>query len=170
MHHDFSPKPALHRAAAAARARGPGSPPVVRELDHARHRRRRDVRELVLDRADGTALVVLWRTASVWDRRAKRELAVDARHGARAIPAVRGVTVTDPVTGAGPSAPAITDDTVDVALGADPLVLTVTGGHRLGVVPDSDTPFDGLRRAGHGWARAARPSATARSRTSPACA
>ena len=141
MHADFTPKPAytaLQRLLALA---AQGSPPVVRELDHGVAGAGRDVRELVLDRADGTALVVLWRTASIWDRSAKRELTVRPDTVHVQIPAVRGVTITDPVTGAGPSAATITDDTVDVALGADPLVLTVTGGRRLGVVPGGDTPF-----------------------------
>lgn len=152
MRTDFSPKPAytaLQRLLALA---APGSPPVVRELDHAVTGAGADVRELVLDRADGTTLVALWRTASIWDRRAKREIAVKPDTVHVTIPAVRGVTVSDPVTGTGPAPAAITDDTVDLALGADPLVLTVTGGRRLGVVPDTDLPFedDGTPATGTG--------------------
>ena len=96
--------------------------------------------------------MVLWRTASIWDRRAKREIAVKPDTVHVTIPAVRGVTVSDPVTGTGPAPAAITDDTVDLALGADPLVLTVTGGRRLGVVPDTDLPFedDGTPATGTG--------------------
>ena len=166
MHTDFSPKPAytaLQRLLALA---AQGSPPVVRELDHARRRRRRRrararPRPRRRDRARGA---VAHRQHLGPAREARAHGAPDTVHVK--IPAVRGVTVSDPVTGAGPSAAAITDDTVDVALGADPLVLTVTGGRRLGVVPDGDTPF-----ADSGTpATAGRPAgAAARSRTSPAC-
>ena len=62
-------------------------------------RARLGVRRLVLQRADGTVLVALWRLASVWDRTARRDVRVKARAVTVALPGAAAVRVSRPVAG-----------------------------------------------------------------------
>ncbi len=86
----------------------------------------RDVRKLVLQKADGTYLVVLWRLASVWDRDRRVPQGVGARSVAVAIPGARTVKRADPLASTRLRPVDRRGDEVRLRLTGAPVVLQVT--------------------------------------------
>jgi hypothetical protein len=84
------------------------------------------VRRLVLQKADGSYLVALWSTASVWDPDRRGPLAVPQRTLTVELPGAARVELADPVASASTRRLRMRRHQVRVALGGRPLVLHVT--------------------------------------------
>jgi hypothetical protein len=84
------------------------------------------VRRLLLQKADGSYLVALWSTASVWDPDRRRPVAVPARTLTVKIPSAARVELADPVASASMRRLRMRRHQVRVPLGGRPLVLHVT--------------------------------------------
>jgi hypothetical protein len=85
----------------------------------------RDVRRLVLQKADGSYVVALWRLSSVWDIKRRKALHVGSQRVTVGLPGTSRVTVADPVHGAGERRIRIRGRRIHVRLGASPLLLHV---------------------------------------------
>jgi hypothetical protein len=88
-------------------------------------RSERDVRRLVLQKADGSYVVALWRLSSVWDIKRRKALHVGSQRVTVGLPGASRVTVADPVHGAGERRIRIRGRRIHVRLGASPLLLHV---------------------------------------------
>jgi hypothetical protein len=96
LRNDFSPKPAYTALRNLLSLVGPaGGHPRLRPLRLGVHGPA-DLQRLVLRRADGSYLVALWRTASMWDPVHKRALHVARRPVSVSLPGARSVAVADP--------------------------------------------------------------------------
>jgi hypothetical protein len=80
-----------------------------------------------VQRADGTHLLFLWRTASVWNRDTKQPIKVAARRLSLWLPTASGVEVGNPLSSTGmfPVRLDATSRRATVDVGGDPLVLRV---------------------------------------------
>jgi hypothetical protein len=85
-----------------------------------------EARRLVLQKADGSYLVVLWRLSSVWDRDRRRELRVPARRVVLRLPRGARVAVASPVASDRYRPLRMRRGRVRLGLGARPLVVRVT--------------------------------------------
>ena len=124
LRNDYSAKPAFKalRNLLTLAGRGDGRPrlrPLRIGVSGA------GVRKLVLQKADGTYLVALWRTASVWDAKHRRALRVAPRKVTVSLPAGARVRLADPVASASARRLHPRRQRVRVALGGSPLVLQV---------------------------------------------
>jgi hypothetical protein len=84
------------------------------------------LRSLVLQQADRTYLLALWRTASVWDRSARRRLTVTPRRLEVHVPGALTVELGDPMEGSGFLPGRLASERTTVDVGADPVVLRLT--------------------------------------------
>jgi hypothetical protein len=85
-----------------------------------------DVRRLVLQKADGTYLVALWRLASAWDRDRQRPLRVRPRPVTVTVPGAARVAVADPVVSPASRRLRLQGGRVHLQLAGRPLVLSIT--------------------------------------------
>jgi hypothetical protein len=85
----------------------------------------REVRRLVLQKADGSYVVALWRLASVWDIKRRKPLHVGSQRVTVRLPGAARVTLADPVLGAGERRVRIRGRRIPLKLGASPLLLHV---------------------------------------------
>jgi len=85
-----------------------------------------DLHHLVLRKADGTYLVALWRTASVWDIRRKRALRVAPRRVSVTLPNAKRVAAGDPVRSARLVRAPLRHGRVGLMVAGRPLLLEVT--------------------------------------------
>jgi hypothetical protein len=136
---DFSPKPAFTALQRLLGMVGTGAParraPLAFRLSGAPG----DLRSLVLQQDARRHALVLWRTASVWDRDAKRPLTVAPRRVGVALPGASGVAVGSPLRGPGLLPLGLAGDGIALEVGADPLVVLVT--RAAGAPPlDAGTP------------------------------
>jgi hypothetical protein len=127
LRHDFSRKPAYialrNMLAVVGRKEGrPSLRPLRVDMAGANG----DVRRLVLQKADGSYVVALWRLASVWDRDRRHALHVAPRSLALRIPGARSISVADPVRSARERRLHLRSGAVHVQLGARPLLLHVS--------------------------------------------
>jgi hypothetical protein len=124
---DLSPKPAFTALKNLLSLVGRDErAPRLRPLRISTSGARRDVRRLVLRRGDGTYLVALWRTASVWDRRRRRPVRVTPRRVTVTLPGAAGVAVADPVISRVLHPLRLRRGRVRIALGSRPLLLEAT--------------------------------------------
>jgi hypothetical protein len=84
-----------------------------------------DLQYLVLQRANGSYLVALWRTASIWDRNTLTKITVTPEQISVGLPTATRVTTSDPITGTGAAGLALSQGQVSVSIGADPAILAV---------------------------------------------
>jgi hypothetical protein len=84
------------------------------------------VRHLVLQRADGTYVVALWRLSSVWDRDRRRPVHVPSRRVELRLPGAARVAVADPFASDRFRGVRLRRGRAKVALAGRPLVLHVT--------------------------------------------
>lgn len=127
LRHDFSRKPAYVALRNMLAVVGPeGGRPSLRPLRIDMAGRKGDVRSLVLQKADGSYVVALWRLASVWDRDRRHALHVAPRSLALRIPGARRVRVADPIRSARERRLRLRSGAVHVRLGARPLLLHVS--------------------------------------------
>jgi hypothetical protein len=127
LRHDFSRKPAFvalrNLLTVVGRERGR---PRLRPLRIDVAGPKGDVRQLVLQKADGTYVVALWRLASVWDRDKRRPLHVKPRPLVVRLPGARRVGVVDPVRSPKELRVRLRKGALGVRLGARPLLLHVS--------------------------------------------
>jgi hypothetical protein len=152
---DFSPKPAFTAVKNLLTMVGTTGPARVTPLQYRVSGEASDLRDLVLQQDARTYLLVLWRTASVWDRVAQQPLAVAPRTYTVEVPALAGLARGNPH--AGPAlAPATAADRFTQSVGAHPVVLRLTiapGGQGAGFGP--------------GWSGIVDSGSGARDRTRP---
>ena len=127
LRNDFSRKPAFNalRNLLTLVGRGDKRPrlrPLALEVLGAAG----DVRRLVLQKADGSYLVALWRTASVWDTDRRRPEAVAPAGLTVRIPGAARVELANPVASAATRRLRLRRHRVHVALAGSPLILHVT--------------------------------------------
>jgi len=126
LRNDFSRKPAFVALRNMLTVVGrEGGRPRLRPLGIEVLGRKGDVRKLVLQKADGSYVVALWRLASVWDRDRRRPLSVAPRRIAVRLPGARRVMVADPVRSARERRLRLRHGAVRTQLGARPLLLRV---------------------------------------------
>jgi hypothetical protein len=89
-----------------------------------------DLRHFAVEQADGTYLLFLWRTASVWNRTTKTPIVVSPKRLSIWLPTASGVDGGNPMLGAGmlPSRLDATSKRTTVDLAGDPVVLRVRTG------------------------------------------
>ena len=129
LRHDFSPKPAFSAlknltALVGREERWPRLRPL-----HVNVSRGNGVRRLLLQKADGTYLLALWRLASVWDREERRRLRVTPRALSVALPDARRVAVADPVASTDTRPLKLRRGSVRLLLGGRPKLLRITPAH-----------------------------------------
>lgn len=125
MAHDFAPKPAygaLRRLVALTSDPGPSFVPD--SLAYQITRGPADLRHVLLQRRDGTFLLVLWRDVSMWDRDQRRDLAVQPRAVRVDLGATASIRGYRPSVGDQPFA-SVTSPFAELDLGGDPVVLEI---------------------------------------------
>jgi hypothetical protein len=132
LRNDYSRKPAFtalrNLLALVGEAEGnPRLTPLRLELSG----RDAGVRRLVLQRADGSYAVVLWRLSSVWDRDRRRPVRVPRRRVELGLPGAARVGVADPLRSDGFRRLRLRRGRVQVRLAGRPLVLEVVPKRRL---------------------------------------
>jgi hypothetical protein len=123
---DFSPKPAFTALKNLLAMTGTVGPVQVTGLPFEVTGTTSGLRSLVLQQADRTYLLALWRTASVWDRDARRRLTVTPRRLEVHVPGALTVGVGDPMRGQEFAPGRLAGDRTTVEVGADPVVLRLT--------------------------------------------
>jgi hypothetical protein len=131
LRNDFTPKPAFTAlknllALVGSSDERPRLQPLRMRLSGADD----GVRRLVLQKADGTYLVALWRLDSVWDIERRSVLPVPARSVAVTLPGAGRVAQADPVVSDALKPVRLRRGRVRVDLGARPLLLQVTPKRR----------------------------------------
>jgi hypothetical protein len=87
LRNDFSPKPAFTALKNLLAMLGTSRPATPAPLPFTLAGDTSDLRRLVLQQADGSHLLILWRTASVWNRDTKQRLAVAPKRYTVTVPA-----------------------------------------------------------------------------------
>jgi hypothetical protein len=126
LRRDFSPKPAYTALKNLLAVVGPagGRPPLRSlRLDVAGPP---DLHHLLLRKADGTYLVALWRTASVWDIGRRRALHFAPRLVSVGVPGAKRVAGADPVRSARLVKAPLRHGRVRLQMAGRPLLLEVT--------------------------------------------
>jgi hypothetical protein len=127
LRNDFSRKPAFNALrnllAAVGNERGRGR---LVPLRLAISRPERQVRRLVLQKADGSYVVALWRLSSIWNIKRSAPLGVSSLPVSVRLPRGARVTVANPTESAGARRVALRRGRLQVALGASPLLLHVS--------------------------------------------
>jgi hypothetical protein len=161
LHHDFSPKPAFTALKNMLAMAGTAAPTTLTPLQFRVTGDTGDLRELALQQADRTYLLVLWRTASVWDRDERRPLGVAASSFSVEVPGAVSLARGNPLAGPGLTAGALSGNRFTQSVGAHPVVL------RLGIAPGGSRrcpawPAAEGPGAGRAAVRAARTTARGR--------
>ena len=123
LHADFSPKPAFTQLKRLLDMIGSSAPPSLTPLAVNIGGDTSDVRSLLLQQGAGRYALVLWRTASVWDRDARRPLTVAPRRVTVSVPQAATVAVGHPAAGTTEPAMPLRTRTLPLELAADPVVL-----------------------------------------------
>jgi hypothetical protein len=127
LRNDYSRKPAFRALKNLLTLVGDDQP--ADRLEPLRLRlaaRDRAVRQLVLQRADGTYVVALWRLSSVWDRDRRHPLHVPARRVKLSLPGAARVAAADPMSSDEFHAVRLRRGQLSVPLAGRPLLLHVT--------------------------------------------
>jgi hypothetical protein len=130
LHADFSPKPAFTQLKRLLDMIGSSSPPSLTPLAVGLGGDTSDVRSLLLQQGAGRYALVLWRTASVWDRDARRPLTVAPRRVTVSVPRAATVAVGHPAAGTTEPAMPLRTRTLPLELAADPVVLLLNTHRR----------------------------------------
>jgi hypothetical protein len=130
---DFSRKPAFTALKNLLAMIGTSAPATVRPLAHSVAGDASDLRRIVVQQDDGTHLLVLWRTASVWDRWARRPLQVAPIRYTVSVPGATAYEAGDPMLGTGYLPGRLDGDRITVDVGANPVLLRIRS--RGGAVP-----------------------------------
>jgi hypothetical protein len=122
---DFSPRPAFLALKNLLAMVGTDAPATAR-LRYSISGDTDDLRQLLLEQADGTYLLILWRTASVWDRDARRDLDVTPKPYVVAVPDAVAAARGNPHLGTGFSPAGVAGGRIELNVGAHPAVLRIT--------------------------------------------
>jgi Cellulase (glycosyl hydrolase family 5) len=126
IHTDFTPKPAFTALTNLNALIGSGVPTVLGPLEHTVSGDvKGDLQHMVIERGDGSYDVVLWRQAEIYNRDTKTILSVPAETITVGLPKAKSVTAGDPLKEA-TGHPLTLNGSVQVDVGADPIVLHVT--------------------------------------------
>ncbi len=122
---NFSPKPAFTALKNLLELVGQGAPraglrPLRLDLTSDS-----DLRQLVLQKADGRYIVALWRLRSVWSTRARRALLAATRSVTIRLPAGSSARIADPMVSASTAPLRLFHGTGHIAVGGHPLLLLV---------------------------------------------
>jgi hypothetical protein len=134
LRNDWTPKPAFTALKNLLAMVGTDRRAQLTPLPYAIAGDTSDLRRLVLEQADGSHLLILWRTASVWNRDAKQRLVVAPRRYAITVPDLESYAAGDPIAGPALLAGAPQSDQIAIDVAADHLVLRI---QRQGDVPGS---------------------------------
>ena len=104
---------------------GTSAPATVTPLAHSVAGDASDLRRIVVQQDDGTHLLVLWRTASVWDRWARRPLEVAPIRYTVSVPGATAYDAGDPMLGTGYLPGRLDGDRITVDVGAHPVLLRI---------------------------------------------
>jgi hypothetical protein len=131
LRNDFTPKPAFTalKNLLTLVGRG-GDEPRLRPVRIRLAGADEGVRELVLQKADGTYLVALWRDNDVWNIDRRRPIPVAERPVAVTLPGAARVARADPIASDALTPLRLRHARVRIELGGRPLVLHVTPKHR----------------------------------------
>jgi hypothetical protein len=131
LRNDFTPKPAFTalKNLLTLVGRG-GEQPDLRPLRMHLSGADEGVRELVLQKADGTYLVALWRLKDAWDIERRRVLPIARRPVTVRLPGAARVGEADPIASDDLRPMRLRHGRVRLELGGRPLVLHVTPKHR----------------------------------------
>ena len=151
LHADFSPKPAFTQLKRLLDMTGSSAPPSLRPLALTIGGDTRDVRSLLLQQGARRYALVLWRTASVWDRDARRPLAVAPRRVTVSAPRAATVAVGRPAAGTTEPAMRLRTGTLPVELAADPVVLLLRTHRRPSAVGTRLSRIRVRHAAGRWW-------------------
>jgi hypothetical protein len=152
LHQDFSPKPSFTALKNLLSMAGTTGPAAVTPLQYRVVGDTDDVRQLVIQQDDRTYLIALWRTASVWDREARRPIGVASKSYGVDVPDAESVESGNPHRGPGFTPGTVRDARILTSVGAHPVLLKVRirpggQGPQLGLL---DRPPQGLGVAGAG--------------------
>ena len=126
LRHDMTRKPAFRALKNLLRLVGGDGRPRLRPIRLDVASRGAEVRRLVLQKADGTYLVALWRLASAWDRERRRPLRVRPRPVTVTVPGAARVELSDPAVSPSARRLRLRHGRVQLRLAERPLVLSVT--------------------------------------------
>jgi hypothetical protein len=157
LRHDGSPRPAFTAVKNLMGMVGTQGPSRPAALSYSIAGDTSDLRQLVLHKGDGTHLVVLWRTASIWNRDAKQRVGVAPRRLTVSLPGAASAEVGNPVAGPGMLPVRLDGGRATVELAGDPIVLQVRGA--AGGAGPAGGPGGSAAGGGHG-SSAARLDAT----------
>jgi hypothetical protein len=126
LRNDYSRKPAFNALrnllAVIGRDRRSGRPVPLR-IQISRDDR--DVRRLVLQKADGSYVVALWRLSSVWDIKRRKALNVASQRVTVRLPGAARVSLADPIQSAAEHRIPLRGRRIQLRLGASPVLLHV---------------------------------------------
>ncbi len=88
----------------------------------------RDLRQLVLQQADHSYLVILWRTASIWDTGKRRPRHISSRPVTLKVPRAQSAARADPITTGSLLPLELAGGRTHLNLGADPVVIQIRTG------------------------------------------
>jgi hypothetical protein len=127
LRNDYTPKPAYKALKNLLTLVGrDDARPRLRPLRLAVSGAGPDVRRLVLQKADGTYLVALWRTASIWDTERRRALGVRPDALTVSLPGAARVRLANPLVSATSRGLRLRGQCVRIALAGRPLILQIT--------------------------------------------
>jgi hypothetical protein len=101
LRYDWSPKPAFTALKNLLTMVGTSGPATVSRLPYTVAGDTSDLRRLVLQKGDGSHLLILWRTVSVYDRDNRRDLVVVPKRYTVTLPSAVSAEAGDPVHSAG---------------------------------------------------------------------
>jgi hypothetical protein len=123
---DFSPKPAFTALRNLLTLVGQGAPPTgLRPLKLDLGGAGNQVRNLVLQRKDGSYVVALWSLSSVWSTSARRAITATAHSVKLGLPAGSSASIARPISSAAAKALRLRHGTAHIAVGSDPVIVLV---------------------------------------------
>jgi hypothetical protein len=125
LRYDFSAKPAFTALKHLLAMVGTARPATVTPLDVAIAGDTTDLRTLALQHDELTYTLVLWRTASVWDRVAKRALTVVPASYEIRVPGAAEAEAGDPIEGTALTAVPVADGAFGLSVGGDPVLVRI---------------------------------------------
>jgi hypothetical protein len=127
LRNDFSPKPAFTALKNLLELVGQGAPRSgLRPLRLDVAGDSDQLRKLVVQKADGSYVVALWRMTSVWSTHARRSLSAGTRSVTFRLPAGSHARIADPIASASTTRLRVVEGAGRIAVGRDPVLLLVS--------------------------------------------
>jgi hypothetical protein len=127
LRNDYSPKPAFTALKNLLALIGPTTgKATLQPLQLGISGNPNDLRQLLLQRPDGTYLLMLWRLASVWNRDTQRPRPVTPKRLTISLPPNANANLADPITTATPTPLPLNHGQTNITIGANPLILQIT--------------------------------------------